>query len=451
MNKKYKFIIPVVAIFSALTSSAQTSENHLKLLNPLSIITKDDLLKDKNALKKFHPGVFKNFSERKYDSLIEAVSITLPKDSVTETQKSLIRRKVLDIIMYEDPHLRFVPKLTTVSGKKLNFKSIKVLPCDFLCINDTLLVHKSYSPSINKGDRIICINGENSKDYLNSSYRDRYSPAILLQAPHHLKFSHSYNLLIERDGKRKVINVDGISLTKTIYNKAPFFEQVFSDFETGYFRISNFDFNKHLVTRLRRFLKKLERDNITNLIIDIRENKGGSGDRFDEIFSMLSNKKKLIYQSDAKIKISNDNYKEYNFNKDMIGEVVSLPEKELVKEFALDSTKLIGEIDCFVLVSRDTGSVAASFANIMNYNNIGTLVGEPLSHNALKYGDVIIAKRDNSRWVISTIEYVEHSNSQDGILYPDIYIPFKANEYLKGGDPVLEECLDLIKANSKEN
>ena len=48
-------------------------------------------------------------------------------------------------------------------------------------------------------------------------------------------------------------------------------------------------------------------------------------------------------------------------------------------------------------------------------------------------------------FVISTVEMDEYSNQVDGIIQPDIHIPYIADEYMKGGDPVLEHCLDYIK------
>lgn len=45
-------------------------------------------------------------------------------------------------------------------------------------------------------------------------------------------------------------------------------------------------------------------------------------------------------------------------------------------------------MDYYVLIGRDTGSIAASFVNMLQYNYTAKLVGEPLLHHALKYGEV---------------------------------------------------------------
>jgi len=77
-------------------------------------------------------------------------------------------------------------------------------------------------------------------------------------------------------------------------------------------------------------------------------------------------------------------------------------------------------------------------------------VGEPLAHNALNYGEVITAERDNSFWTISTVENFEHTKAKNGILRPDVLIPFVASEYMNGGDPVLEKCLQFINNSSNK-
>lgn len=436
--------------FCICNASAQLDNNTILMENPLSIISRNDLVRDKNALKRFHPCAFVNFPESRYDSLIEVVAKTLPKKEVTETEKILIRRKVLDHITYEDPHFRFVPYAAVKEGNKLKSKKIvKVLPFDMLCVNDTLLVDKSYTHLIHKGDRLISINGENVMQYLEASYRDRYIYSMFLQGLYHLKFAHFYDIEFEREGKIRKLQVEGISATKIIYNRKPFQETIYESVGVGYFRIDNFDFNSYLVKRFKRFLKKLKANGMQILIIDLRRNPGGSGDKFDELFSMLSNKKVIPYQSDVKVKVSTENYLEYGFPEDAIGKLLVLPDKDWVKECPLDSEKYAGNFTCYILMSHDTRSMAASFANIADYNNIGILVGEPLAHNALKYGDVITGSRDNSRFIISTMVYEEYTNAKNGILKPEIPIPFIAREYMKGGDPVLEKCLEYIKNHLK--
>ncbi len=103
-----------------------------------------------------------------------------------------------------------------------------------------------------------------------------------------------------------------------------------------------------------------------------------------------------------------------------------------------------------MLISSNTGSIAASFANICQYNEIATLVGEPLAYNALKYGEVASGEFLDNPFAFSTVQYDEYTKAKDGIVRPDIPIPYIAREYMKGGDPVLEKLLEYLKNKNAE-
>lgn len=127
---------------------------------------------------------------------------------------------------------------------------------------------------------------------------------------------------------------------------------------------------------------------------------------------------------------------------------MSLPDSMVLKTVPLISELYRGEFDYYVLVSRGTHSQAATFANIFQYNNLGKIVGEPLQKNALKFGEVIRTSfKKSSAVIISTVEYDEYSKAVDGVLVPDISIPYIASEYMQGGDPVLEKLIEIINTN----
>ena len=103
-------------------------------------------------------------------------------------------------------------------------------------------------------------------------------------------------------------------------------------------------------------------------------------------------------------------------------------------------------------MSINTGSMASSFANIIQYNNLGSLVGEPMRYNATKYGEV---EQGNDplaaiQLFYSTIEIDEYTKAKDGVIRPDISIPYIAKEYMKGSDPMLEKLFQIIKSKNDE-
>ena len=100
-------------------------------------------------------------------------------------------------------------------------------------------------------------------------------------------------------------------------------------------------------------------------------------------------------------------------------------------------------------MSRNTGSIAATFCNILQYNQAATLVGEPPLRYAFRYGETVpgrILLPTLLREVgISTIEYDEYTRAVDGVLMPDIAIPYIARDYLSGRDAMLDKLLEIIR------
>jgi len=450
LGRVSKILLIVLISRCNFSKSFAQADCSLLIPNPKSLLTKEQLVKDKEALKNYHPNAFNSFSEIKWDSLIEMIAKDLPLEPIRETDKTLIRRKLLDIITYEDPHLRFLPVLGKKGTLKIKMKKIKALPFNVINISDTLIIDESYNKNLIKGDRILSINGININDFLKSSYRDRYMSGYALQTYHHFTFSSFYNIELIRNNKKVDVCVSGAPLTNDFFYKlsGSIQEKIFDEQMTGYFRIDNFDYNQYLVKRLGRFLDKVKKKGYKNVIIDIRKNPGGSGDRFDELFSMFTNKAIIPYQYRVKLKVSKATYKNYSYSKEDFGKLIDLPDSLIVKECPLDVSKYKGDINYYTLISKNTGSIASSFANIMQYNELGLLVGEPLAHNALNYGEVITAERDNSFWAISTVENFEYTKAENGIIKPDISIPFVASKYMNGKDPVLEECLEYIINNT---
>jgi hypothetical protein len=113
-------------------------------------------------------------------------------------------------------------------------------------------------------------------------------------------------------------------------------------------------------------------------------------------------------------------------------------------ELELVPSSFSKELNVYVLVSRNTGSMAACLANLIQYNKIGTVVGEPLVHNALKYGEVVEAQSGIAAFFISTVQYEDYTRAVDGVLFPDVMLPYRVTEYLQGGDPVLMKLLKYI-------
>ena len=409
-----------------------------------------------------HPNLIESLSLEEKVSLLEEVNQRrrdFGRDTLTSADQFYIWKPYTDRLHYEDPHHRMIPAYTTID-KKFKQKDVKALSFSYLLINDTLIVDRSLDPQFKRGDMVLSINDIPVSKYLDYTYRDRYGNAYILNHCYNSNFAPKYSVDILRNNKAATIITEGGGLfdVESELTQGDDYEvQLFKNAKCGYIAIAEFPSdNSYLIKKVHNGIKDLKEHGYTNVILDLRKNPGGSGDAFDKLMSIFINKPTVKYLKGAKIRASVATIDSYDFlTKEMDGTVIDMPEGEYIKEFKTHPKMYIDGMTYYILVSRNTGSMAASFVNILQYNDAATLVGEPLAHNALKYGEVTGPWRlfEDSRLVVdfSSTKIDEYTEAVDGVLMPDIYIPYVAKDYLTGEDSMLEKLLEYISStNAKE-
>lgn len=386
-----------------------------------------------------------------YFSKVDSVLSSYNQDSITMTELVKLYRGVLDLFTLEDPHFRVYPLFFRNSSNKDAMrkgyeKFIKILPCNLLQINDSLIVDTSIDKNLQKGDIVLKINGVGAKKLLDYTYRDRYVDTYMMMIQNNLMFKNSYHVQLIRNGKPLDLKIAGTTLKN--YQKSLIEDRISEKIygNIGYFAINEFDRNSFIIKQLRKLIKEVKAVGGKNIIIDLRKNGGGNGQDFDKLFSIFTLRSKIDYLKSVKVKISEKTISDYGYA-DSIGKMVVLPDSEIIKEIPLQSKLYMGKMTYYVLISRNTGSMAASFANIIQCNNLGFLVGEPMCHNATRYGEVVEGYASTNYVTYSTLEYDENTKAVNGVIEPDISIPYIAEEYAEGGDPILEKLLEIIKSN----
>ena len=145
----------------------------------------------------------------------------------------------------------------------------------------------------------------------------------------------------------------------------------------------------------------LQKENIGNLIIDIRRNGGGSSLLGDKLFQYISpvpfrqygktiikysDIQKQIYKTRHNWDITNPNGIEI-INQD--GELIALEENNL---------RYKGNV--FLLISHTTFSSAANFSWAFKYFKMGTVVGEETGGMAVQFGETVAPTLPNSGFLI---------------------------------------------------
>lgn len=377
----------------------------------------------------------------------------LDKDTLLTSDLIWVYRPYFDWLFNEDPHCRIEPMIPAKDVRET--KRLKVPEFDVLCINDTLIVNQSLDPDYQTGDRILSVNDIPVSTFLEYTYPDRYdTPANIMRHYYFSNVVDTFRIKLERGGC--IINTSTAGDTQSrvvlkLKQQQALKVQTFPDAKSACITIPSFyPNNSWLIKKLHNQIKKFKAIGITNVILDLRMNPGGNGDRFDELLSIFINRPSVKYLRKAKVKCSQKTMGLYDFlTEEMLGQTVELPDNEIVREFPLQSKMYIDGMRYYVLMSRDTGSIAASFCNILQFNDAALLVGEPLLRNALKYGETVQGKillpTLLQQTGISIVEYDEYTRAVDGVLMPDIAIPYVARDYLSGRDAVLDKLLEIIE------
>ncbi len=352
-----------------------------------------------------------------------------------------------------DPHYRIVPTYGIRARKEeRKIRSLRVPEFDLLRIGDTVIVNSSLNPDFRRGDRILVINGVDMSEYLKYNYHDRYTtPEILMHYYYNSEVTDRFDFVVERAGAVLEISTEGgesADVRVGLSRMRELTARTFPDAECGYVSIPEFyPDNSRLIKTLRRHILNFKNQGITDVILDLRMNPGGNGNRFDELISIFVDKRSVKYCRSQRVKCSRTSMRLWSFlNESQIGENVEIP--DAVKEFPLIPEMYVSGMKYYVMMSESTGSIASSFCNILQYNDAALLVGEPQLRNSIRYGEceygfglLPTALRQDG---ISLVEIDEYTKASDGILMPDIPIPYVASEWLDGRDAMLDDMLGFI-------
>lgn len=418
-----------------------------------------------------HPGLDSLLSPAEKAEVLAEINArcdALGKDSLLTSDLFWVMRPYFDRLHHEDPHYRIAPVphgdpevYTKKSDQRRLSRELRMPAFSLLQINDTLVVDRSLDPQFRRGDRVAAINGVATADYLQYGYDDRYTiPTALMNRYYYSQVVDRFRIDLERDGQLLTVETTGQPAQKTIFalNKAEETDaniRTYADAGAGYIAIPKFfPNNSRLIRIVRKAITDFKKQGLRNVILDLRRNPGGNGHAFDELLSIFIDKPVADYCTGQRVKVSKEAMQYYDFlTEEQSGQVVELPETEYVRSFETNPKMYVDGMRYYVLVSRDTGSIAASFVNMLQYHGAAQLVGEPLRHNALKYGEVLegdlLGPTQLAESCVSMVEIDECTRRDDGYVVPDIAIPCVAAEYLTGRDAMLEKLLDRLRWNKE--
>ena len=223
-------------------------------------------------------NTYNMIKEEYYDTLDED---KLKKDTIQAMLKSL-----------GDPYSNYMNEETTSSFTDLTegtFVGIGITVSydgEYNKVIEVMRDYPSYKAGIKEGDVILKVDGVSCKNVFGDELTKK------IRGEKNTKLT----LTVLRDEKEM-----DFEITRDTIDIQSVFGEVLED-GIGYLKVNNFATNTF--QQFEKELKKLEKDKISSLIIDVRDNPGGQLQQTREILSLFFDKKTVLFQIEKKNKIT---------------------------------------------------------------------------------------------------------------------------------------------------
>lgn len=389
---KNKIIIyAVLVLFLCSTAFGQ------KLSPAQQISDFDDLC---SKLESVHPDLYLYQSKKEYENNKMKI-----KASMTDSIKiSDFYFKIAPFIAnIKDGHSMMLPPITSdfVSYVK---KDGKTMPLRIKAVENVFVVDYPIvmNSGFNEGDTIFSINGVDSKDILKKAYdlwRSEEDNGIKEAAVntylsllfwHMYRWDDSYVFMVKHGNTIEKKHLEGVPQSMAMKvrrerlskNKPESFSCKFSsDYTQATLIIRNVYNEKALKEFCDSVFKEINYRKIPEIIIDMRNNTGGSSQCVERLISYFPHPEYVLY-SKSQIKVSTYS-KAYNKERhpEIYSQICNIPDGELfvVKESLIEDNRKEANLyrgKIIVLVNNKTYSGASSFAHVMNKLGIASVEGE---------------------------------------------------------------------------
>lgn len=414
-----------------------------------------------NVMEDVHPNLYHSISKNEFN-LLNKVRKNNCEKVLSENDVYLLFSKIT--VGTKDAHTAFSLKNLF---KRFSFLFKIVPPYKFKFFNNEMYIQKCYSLNhkIPVGSQIIEINNIPIEKCLNE----------LRQIVPYEKDNYFFAQLQSPIFWGLWANFKAISITyktpentlKTIVTKSGLLANIkylidLNAFETnnfnfriiqdniGFFCIKRFEDSKKFNDFLAKNFKLLKKKGIKNIIIDIRENSGGSTKATENFIQYLSKFSCTPFLS-SKIKISQELSKKLNIdnNKFPIGSMCEEvnQNQEIHSSNMLNNNALRFDGDIYLLTSSHCYSSALDFAAMVKCHKIGTIIGSETGGQTVSYGSPYNFQLPNTKieMRVSCKKFINVCGEDNGQgVVPDFCIENSIEDIINNYDRVLSFAIDLI-------
>ncbi|WP_299222603.1 S41 family peptidase [uncultured Aquimarina sp.] len=463
----------------------------------------------RTGLEKLHPSLFQYIDKEEFNKSINEIK----NESSNVTSYGEFYKKISSVISkIKCQHTLAVPESEVLNS--INNKG-KFFPLwirwEFEPLNAFVGADLSFDANLLPGTRIISINGQTIEEIYNSLISCFSTDGNILTNKHSrletgVEFQFWYYLLINRpenfivklessDGKIFEKNLKAVTFKEwtknhkkyrksknskiSAYmryyidydkknNKNPIRHEIISK-KVALLKVRNFDSHKFTEIVSDAF-KEFDKEKIEHLIVDVRDNGGGSDILGRYLFNYFIDKPTIYFDSlytstgisdtTFLFKHTNKNIEWYKYNQKLVnkmpnGRFATKPEVNeglLVQQPNRPNFK--GET--YILMNGRSASTTAEFTSAMHINDLAIFIGEESGgdYHGGNGGDFATLKLPNSKIEVNIplVDYVMNSTESEYIgrgTIPDYEIRPTMQDLLDLKDVQLEFVLNLIETKSK--
>lgn len=427
---------------------------------------KKDLIADIDFLvhkyEKIHPNLYAFQSEDVFKNEIQNLKKEL-NDSLTSFELWLKLCPIINSLKHGHTDLGVNQEDAQIVFKDFVDEGYKFLPFSVYMIDSNVYVQEVYidSSNLKPGDKILTINGNKIEEIISKllGYQsgERYNYRLnnvertfiwdySLYYP-----STSFDIEYSSNNGLKTSSLKGINYEDTeIYSSKVFKELPKYKFEIIKDSIGLISFNSCIGINdedfndfLNNTFDLIHKNNLNNVILDLRQNGGGDNSFCFLLFNRFFDKS---YHSHKKIevKVTEDirNFKEF-YNQFKSDTVIRF---DTFHENSMDNNKRFKN-NLFVLISVNTFSSGADCAMIFKDYDVGILIGQETGGLSSGYGDVYRFSLPHSglNANVSFKTFLRPSGINNGMgVIPDVAIKYSITDLINKKDLEMDYVLKQI-------
>lgn len=477
INSKSEDPMGVFGIVSTFKKSNPININYTTHKHPVNTL-KIEFNIFRKSLEEIHPGLYDYTSKQQMDSLFNGVYYQLNKPLTSLEFYKILRPIITNI---RDNHTR----ISTV----FDIEEI-IPPINFGFDGCDLFILNSFNNKYPKGHKISYINGISSSDiiskckvyYYNEGFNKITNERRMMESI--TSYAYLFSIINGKQVTFKMQDGKIINLPYSIKEEFPTENFKRWNFDTvnfstkqlkddiAYLDINTFRLNEVEEDSIRSFIKQINQQNASNLVIDVRDNGGGDEKVGYRILSYLISSPQNTFN--YKMVKSNTIYPMLKYSDGWADDQIVFPEYVKVEgkkgfyDYGDKDTTIIKVIkpnskthfegNIYILANEYSASMASDFAAMLMGQHNCKIIGRETGTcyyqmNAEKFANILLLSTGiNLR--IPMVKIVTRNTPNPRIPYghgviPDYEVKLTLDELIKPKDVILDRTLDIIESDKK--